>query len=274
MTALELIDRWSPPTTAAAIVGPGGVIAARGPVDQPFQLASVTKPLAALATLVAVEEGALDLSSPADDSLLPGATIRHLLAHASGIAPDMRMRVSRPGARRIYSNVGFDLLGERVEAAVGMPFDSYLAEAVVTPLQLRHTVLHGSPAKDGWASASDLTRVIGDLLAPSALLHASTIADATNVQFPGLSGVVPGFGRQDRNDWGLGFEMRDDKAPHWTGRTNSPATYGHFGQSGTMFWVDPVARIGLVSLSDLQFDKWAAKAWPQLSDEVLAETAS
>jgi hypothetical protein len=38
---------------------------------------------------------------------------------------------------------------------------------------------------------------------------------------------------------GIGVEVRGDKAPHWTGRANSPGTFGHFGGAGTMMWVDP-----------------------------------
>jgi CubicO group peptidase (beta-lactamase class C family) len=108
------------------------------------------------------------------------------------------------------------------------------------------------------------------VLAPQGLLHPSTLDDAAGVQFPGLRGVLPGFGSQDPNDWGLGFEIRAQKQPHWTGATNSPRTFGHFGQSGTMFWIDPVARVGLVALTDRDFDTWAADAWPALSDAVLA----
>jgi len=96
-------------------------------------------------------------------------------------------------------------------------------------------------------------------------------AEATSVQFPGLSGVLPGFGVQRPNDWGLGFEIRDGKAPHWTGTTNSAATYGHFGQTGTFIWVDPVADLALVALTDRDFDDWAKPLWPALSDEVLKE---
>ncbi len=51
--------------------------------------------------------------------------------------------------------------------------------------------------------------------------------------------MLPGFGVQRPNDWGLGFEIRDAKSPHWTGSANSGRTYGHFGQSGTFIWVDP-----------------------------------
>lgn len=266
---LSTVDDWPVPSAAVAVVGPDGVLAAHGPTARPFPLASVTKPLAALSMLVAVEEGAIDLSAPADESLIPGATLRHLLAHASGLAPERRLRSFAPATRRVYSNVGFELAGSLIEAAVGMPFASYLDEALVQPLGLHATSLPGSPARDALSSVDDLGRVVLELLTPQGLLHPSTLADATSVQFPGLRGVLPGFGGQDPNDWGLGFEVRDSKHPHWMGSTNSPASYGHFGQSGTMFWVDPVARLGLVVLTDRDFDVWAAEAWPTLSDAVL-----
>jgi hypothetical protein len=50
-----------------------------------------------------------------------------------------------------------------------------------------------------------------------ALVAGETLAEATAVAFPGLVGVLPGLGRQDPNDWGLGFELKDAKRPHWTG---------------------------------------------------------
>lgn len=264
------VTDWPVPAAAVAVVGPDGVLAAHGPTAQPFPLASVTKPLATLAMLVAVEEGALELSAPADEALIPGATLRHLLAHASGLAPERPVRSFAPAVRRVYSNVGIELAGSLVEAAVGMPFPSYLDEALAQPLGLAATALPGSPARDGVSSVDDLARVVQELLTPQGLLHPATVRDATSVQFPGLRGVLPGFGGQDPNDWGLGFEIRAHKRPHWTGSTNSPTTYGHFGQSGTMFWVDPVAGVGLVALTDRAFDSWAADAWPRLSDAVLA----
>ncbi|HST65026.1 MAG TPA: serine hydrolase, partial [Mycobacteriales bacterium] len=81
---------------------------------------------------------------------------------------------------------------------------------------------------------------------------------------------VPGFGRQPANDWGLGFEIRDSKSPHWTGAGNHPATFGHFGRAGTFVWVDPVARLSLIVLTDTEFEQWAKDAWPPLADAVLA----
>jgi CubicO group peptidase (beta-lactamase class C family) len=269
---LAPVTGWPVPTSAAAVVTPAGVIAAVGPTMQPFPLASVTKPLAALAILVAVEEGAVELGDAADEVLIPGATLRHLLAHASGLAPERPLRSFPPAVRRVYSNVGIELAASLVESATGMAFASYFDESLVRPLGLRATSLPGSAAKDALASVEDLARVMQELLAPQGFLHASTLADATSVQYPGLRGVLPGFGGQDPNDWGLGFELRSGKHPHWTGALNSPATYGHFGQSGTMFWIDPVARVGLVALTDRDFGPWAAQAWPSLSDAVLTNS--
>jgi CubicO group peptidase (beta-lactamase class C family) len=201
---------------------------------------------------------------------VPGATVRHLLAHASGLAPERPMRSFAPATRRVYSNVGINMLAALVERSVEMPFAAYLAEAVGKPLHLAATTLPGSAAAGGLSTVDDLARVAHELLVPSGLLHPVTLADATSVQYPGLRGVLPGFGPQDPNDWGLGFEIRDGKHPHWTGSRNSPRTYGHFGQSGSMLWVDPDARIALITLADRPFGDWAAQAWPRLADALLA----
>jgi CubicO group peptidase (beta-lactamase class C family) len=269
--ALAALDGWPVDTAAAAVITPSGVVAVHGPTDRPFWLASVTKPLAALALLVAVEEEAVSLDDPADPALLPGATLRHLLAHASGVAPERTLRSFGPAERRVYSNVGIELAGRLLETATDIPFADYLTDAVVRPLRLGGTALHGSPARDGVSTVADLALVAHELLAPTGLLSTAMLADLATVQYPGLRGVLPGFGGQDPNDWGLGFEIRGAKSPHWTGSANSAATYGHFGLSGTMFWVDPDARLALVALADREFGDWAREAWPALSDAVLAE---
>jgi CubicO group peptidase (beta-lactamase class C family) len=175
----------------------------------------------------------------------------------------------------VYSNVGIEIAAELVEAAVRMPFAAYLHEAVAEPLGLTGTKLAGSPARDGVSTVADLAKVMQTLIAPQVFgrfLHHTTLLDATTVQYPGLRGVLPGFGPQDPNDWGLGFEIRNGKHPHWTGTMNSPSTYGHFGQSGTMFWIDPFAGVGLVALTDRAFGDWAREEWPKLSDAVVAAT--
>jgi CubicO group peptidase (beta-lactamase class C family) len=269
VSALAAVDAWPVGRVAAAVIGPEGVREACGRVDGPYPLASVTKPLSALACLVAVEEGATELDAPAGPA---GSTVRHLLAHTSGLALDKPKPVAKPGTRRIYSNAGYEVLAAHVEAATGMGFADYLRQAVCERLSLQATVLRGSAAHGAVSTVADLAIVVGELLTPR-LLHEQTHADMVRVQFPGLAGVVPGFGRQDHNDWGLGVEIRDDKAPHWTGTRNSQATFGHFGRSGTLLWVDPVARIGCVALTDREFGPWAARTWPELADAVLAAYA-
>ena len=270
---LDAVSSWPVGTAAAAVVGPEGVLAATGPLEHQFTLASVTKPLAALAILVAVEEEAVSLDDPADEDVIPGATLRHLLAHASGLAPERPMRSFPPAMRRVYSNVGIELAAELVERATDLPFPKYLDEAVVRPLHLTGTLLPGSPARDGVSTVADLARVARELLASTGLLSAPMRAELATVQYPGLRGVLPGFGGQDPNDWGLGFEIRGPKSPHWTGSANSPRTFGHFGQSGTFLWVDPDAQLALVALTDRDFGDWARTGWPPLADAVLCEYA-
>ncbi|MCW2527247.1 MAG: beta-lactamase [Pseudonocardiales bacterium] len=272
--ALTQIAEWPVPHAAAAVIGPNGVVATFGDLARRYPLASVTKPLAAVTALVAVEEEAIDLDDPVAIAVTSGATVRHLFSHASGLSMDRAVRAAEPGTRRIYSNYGIDLLAETVAAATGISFEAYFQEAVAGPLQLTSTNLGKHASRDGISSVADLGRVVAELLSPTGLLHPSTLAEMASVQFPGLRGVLPGFGPQVTNDWGLGFEIKDHKTPHWTGSQNSPATFGHFGQSGTFLWVDPVAWVGLVALTDRNFDQWAIDAWPALSDAVLAEFAT
>ncbi|MCB5164876.1 beta-lactamase family protein [Streptomyces bambusae] len=270
MESLRMIENWPVPTAAAAVVrADGGVAGSHGPVDHRFPLASVTKPLAAYAALVAYEEGAIELDEPAGPA---GATVRHLLAHTSGLAFDEHRVMAPPGERRLYSNAGFEVLGDHIAKATDIPFAEYLRQAVLEPLGMTSTSLEGSPAKDGVSTVADLARFAAELQAPR-LLDVRTVAEATAVVHPGLKGVLPGYGHQVPNDWGLGVEIRDGKSPHWTGRNSSPRTFGHFGQSGTFLWVDPQARAACVALTDRAFGPWAVEVWPVFTDAVLAELA-
>ncbi|WP_280234343.1 serine hydrolase domain-containing protein [Nocardia cyriacigeorgica] len=267
MRSLEQISDWPVRHAAAAVVSSGGDTAVAGDTDRVFRLASVTKPLAAYAVLVAVEEGAIELDQPAGP---PGSTVRHLLAHTSGLAFDTTDVMAEPGARRIYSSSGFEVLASFVAEQTGIAFEDYLRDAVFTPLGMTSSVLDGSAGHACRSSADDLLRFATELLNPQ-LISAETHAEATTVQFPGRNGVLPGFGSQRPNDWGLGFEIRNGKSPHWTGSANSPRTYGHFGQSGTFLWVDPEVGLACLALSDENFGDWARSVWPPFSDAVIAE---
>lgn len=264
---LDEVAAWPVPTAAACVTDAGAPLATAGPQDHRFAWASVTKLLTAVAVLVAVEEGTVSFD---DEVGPPGSTLRHLLAHASGLAPDGPGVAAPPATRRIYSNAGYEAAAAHVEAAAGLSFRTYLVEAVLDPLAMAATTLDGSPAHGAAGPVADLVKLGRELLRP-ALLAPATAAEMTAVAFPGLAGVLPGFGRQDPNDWGLGPERKDGKAPHWTGERNSPETFGHFGRAGGFLWVDPEAGVACAVLTDRHFGPWAAEAWPALSDAVLSE---
>lgn len=270
MTALQSIQDWPVNTWAGAWLNGDGRCEAAGGVERVFPLASVTKPLFAYAVLIAVEEGSLALDEPAGPE---GSTVAHLLSHSSGLAPEATSPggpMSAPvGTRRIYSNQGFEVLGQVLATNTDMTPAEYLRLAVFEPLGMSNSSLAGSPAHGGLSTVADLVAFCRELLAPT-LIDPTTLHRATEPFLPELSGVLPGFGRQNPNPWGLGFEIRGDKQPHWTGTANSTRTYGHFGASGTFLWVDPERSLACVVLTDRPFGPWAAEVWPPLNDAVIA----
>jgi CubicO group peptidase (beta-lactamase class C family) len=264
--ALRTIDGWGARTAAAFVAHAGSEPAVHGPREDVLRWASVTKILTGVALLVALEEGIVDLDEPAGP---PGSTLRHLLAHASGLGPDVGQPLMPPERRRVYSNYGIELAATLAAERAEMPFAHYLRAAVLDPLGLVGE-LHGSPAWGYRGPLDDLLRLGLELLAPSVVAPES-LAEATSVQFPGLAGVLPGWGRMEPNDWGLAFELRDDKSPHWTGADNSARTFGHFGAAGTFVWVDPDLGAACGVLTDREFGDWAVDAWPRFSDLVVGE---
>jgi CubicO group peptidase (beta-lactamase class C family) len=248
----------------------GALVATVGDADRVQRLASISKPMAAWATLVAVEEGIVELDQPVGQ---PDCTLRHLLAHAGGYPFEGDDPIARPGATRMYSNTGFSMSAQTVEAAAGIAFADYLDEAVFVPLGMHSSVLRGPAAHGVRSNLADTTRFVAEAMRPT-LIHADTAAEAQRIHYPTLAGIVPGVGRYEQCPWGLGFEVRGTKQPHWTGTTNSPRTFGHFGGSGTMFWIDPERELALVALADRDFDEWASEAltaWSELSDAVIDE---
>jgi CubicO group peptidase (beta-lactamase class C family) len=264
--ALRTIDAWGARTAAAGVTRAGGDVGVHGPRDTELRWASVTKLVTGMAALVALEEGVVDLDDPAGPE---GSTLRHLLTHASGLSTEEGPPLMPPGKRRIYSNYGIELAAQIVGERAGMPFAEYLRDAVLVPLGLAGS-LHGSAAWGYRGPLDDLLKIGRELLAPT-LVTRETVDEATSVQFPGLAGVLPGWGRMDPNDWGLAFELRDHKSPHWTSAQSSPRTFGHFGAAGTFLWVDPDAGLACGVLTDKDFGDWAIEAWPRFNDLVVGE---
>src|SRR5262249_28103235 len=135
------------------------------PIDEhtPFDLASLTKPMATAALAMAlVGDGTLDLAAPVRRWLSDAATtatVRQLLGHAGGCAAHVEffrtLRTERPGDPRaalvelaarhpagepgvaaLYSDLGYILLGAIVERAAGMPLDDAFRRWIAEPLGL------------------------------------------------------------------------------------------------------------------------------------------
>ena len=247
----------------------GGVLYEAGDVDEVFPFASVTKPIVAWSALVAVDRGLLDLGAPAGAPAPDGATIGHLLSHSSGIATDSDEHLAAPGARRIYSNRGIEILGDRLEEATGTPLETWVETTVLEPLGMASVLIPGSPAYSGEGSARDLSLFARELAVPR-LVSPALAERACAPVLPSLDGVLPGYGRQSPNPFGLGVEVRGAKSPHWTGTDNSPHTFGHCGQPGSFIWVDPVAGRQAVFLGAEPFGAVHRRAWPALGDQILA----
>jgi CubicO group peptidase (beta-lactamase class C family) len=162
-------------------VGDAQVVPQRRPLreDDLFDVASLTKVMAtgSLAALL-YDRGALDLEAPVarwlpqlgDDKA--GITVRHLLAHASGL-PAWRPLHARatgphevlaaalaepleapPGTRVVYSDLGFIVLGAVIEDIAGAPLDVLFDERVARPLGLHDSFFLSEEAAPRWRGRS------------------------------------------------------------------------------------------------------------------------
>jgi CubicO group peptidase (beta-lactamase class C family) len=172
------------PAASIAVIKDGTVVVAKGyglsdveksikATEQTvYQLASVTKPFTAMATLMLVEEGKLSLDGKITEILpgLPAAwspvTVRHLLTHTSGIksytevfgekkvtegqvftndqilalVKDAPLQFA-PGEKFAYCNTGYYLLGMIIEKVSGQPYATFLADRIFKPLGMTSTSL-------------------------------------------------------------------------------------------------------------------------------------
>lgn len=244
-----------------ALVTGEDVILRVGDTRRIYPLASVTKLLTSRAALVAVARGYCLLDEPAGPD---SSTVRHLLAHTSGLPFESRTPIADPGVRRIYSNAGYEVLGEHIAACTGTPIGRWIEESVLEPLGMSSATVEGSVAHAGHGSVEDLILLAREFLR-SCLLTEELATQAHQAQFPETAGVVPGYGRHTPCPWGLGPEIRGTKSPHWTAPTASPSVFGHFGVSGSFLWVDPERQTAAVFLGAEPFGAWHKENWSTLN---------
>ncbi|HEX4321417.1 MAG TPA: serine hydrolase [Acidobacteriaceae bacterium] len=134
-------------------------------VDTIFDLASLTKCVATTTSMMQlIERGRVRLNDPVAMYLPEFAqngkqdiTVRELMTHYSGLAPDLdlkelwqgrdaayRMAMQQtpqypPGSRFVYSDINFETLGFLIEKITGMTLDAYAAKNVFAPLGMKDT---------------------------------------------------------------------------------------------------------------------------------------
>lgn len=274
---LETTQSWPVGTATAVAITPRGVTTC-GDTSAVYTLASVSKLITAAAVLLAWEEGAFALDEPVPAQLLPtyeqvyGAapTYRELLAHASGMRFQGWVADKPPRTRRIYSSAGYEVLAAALEHVTGITFADYVQEGLCEPLGIR-VVVKGSAGHGFRASADALIPLAMEFLRPR-VLSEQTMREAVRVHYPGLAGIVPGYGHFSPCDWGLGFSLAGDKHQqheghaHWLGRAMPADTAGHFGQSGVFLWIHRATGCAAVVLTDRVFGSWAQQRWDTYND--------
>lgn len=180
--------------------------------DTVFEIGSVTKQITAVAVMLLVEDGKINLDEKIS-KYLPNApdawsriTVRHLLTHTSGIKNytglpgfelSKRLKTDEfinavaalpldfePGERWNYSNTGYNLLGHVIEAASGKSYWDFLRTRIYQPLGMMQTANRDPQfivknRADGYEWEND--RLVGrdgnltDLFAAGAII--STVTD-------------------------------------------------------------------------------------------------
>lgn len=207
--------------------------------------------------------------------------------------------IAPPGTVVRYSNVGPGLLAILIERLTGRPYPAALSDLVLEPLGIEGYVGDEPPRPPAWiagdlgdhtgteldpsnsafsrrlampwsglvttaAGALALVRAFGD---PSGFLSAGLSAEATSDQTGGLAGTMI-FLDWPRCSWGLGPEVRGEKAPHWTPAGASPGSFGHVGANGCVAWNDPAAGVAwAMSGARFMVDWW--EEWPAIGAAIL-----
>ena len=261
MDALDAVASWPVGAAAVAVarfdpLGADGAGASRTPkvtgdLGRVFPWASVTKPATALAVLVAVEEGTLDLDGPAGP---PGATVRHLLAHASGLGPDPGPPIEAPGVRRIYSNAGYVVLAETLASRRRACRSPATWPGVLEPLGMTGPPWTDPPAGRGGRRTR---RTAGRSGGPGRRVGPTDAGRRRDLatppppsSSPGSPGCCPGSVRSTRATGGSASRCGAAEAPALDGPANSPAH------------LRPLRPVRLVPVGGSRWPACCAAGWP------------
>lgn len=270
-------------------------------MDTIFDIASLTKPVAtAVSIMQMVQMGQLRLNDPVSRYIpeftgreKDQVTIRDLLTHYSGLAEDLDLKhpwqgretalrmaheeelINPPGARFVYSDINYLVLGEVVERVSGLPLDVYAAKHIFAPLGMTRTaykppvswrasiapttydergvmlrgIVHDPTARrmggvagnaGVFSTAGDLARFATALLTGGGgVLSPEAIAAMTSPQQPSSAPVLRGLG------WDIDSVFSSPR-----GDLLPVGSYGHTGFTGTSLWIDPGSGTFIILLTN------------------------
>jgi uncharacterized protein YbbC (DUF1343 family) len=269
--------------------------------DTIFDAASLTKVVSTTSSILKlIEEGKVRLNDPVT-AYLPKfqggkspITIRHLLTHYSGLRPDLDLEpewsgyelgiekasidkpVAEPGARFIYSDINFILLGEIVRQVSGLPLNEFAKQKIFLPLGMNETGYLPDPAwkprispteklkgeslplrglvhdettrfmggvaghAGVFTTAEDLAKFARMILAKGgALFSPLSVAAATRVQSPAGMPALRGLG------WDIDSPFAGNR-----GDLYPIGSFGHTGFTGTSLWIDPSTESYVIVLGN------------------------
>lgn len=284
-------------------------------LDTIFDLASLTKPVCtgALAMLL-WQEGLLEPDDRVGEHVpefsggwRDSVTIGQVLSHSSGLPSGIPLselcrtpgevlericeveKAYEPGARTLYSDTGFILMGKLLERLSGKTLDSLASGKVFSPLEMADTAF--SPASQlrdriaatqnhpergvlvgevhdgnaafmgGVSGHAGLFSTVGDLAAFSramlgrgpSLLDRETIEAATRT-----------WSDDGENAYGLAWFKR--KYPiNMAGSLLSERAFGHTGYTGTSIWVDPACDLVAILLTNRVHPGRAPERIPEMN---------
>jgi serine-type D-Ala-D-Ala carboxypeptidase len=281
-----------------------------------FDLASLTKVVATTSmAMILYERGLLDLDLPVaavvgefagEDPRRDAVTLRMLLAHSSGLPAYERLFLraktrdellsaafatplaADPGAKAVYSDVGFIILGAALERIAEESLDRFCQHEVFGPLAMMQTAFN---PPSGWRdsippTANDQSfrhRIIqGEVQDENASVmsgvapHAGLFAGATDLAIFAhamLSGgrpilrpeTVAFFTRRESSPPGTSRALGWDtpSSPSQSGKYFSANSFGHLGYTGTSLWIDPDRHLSITLLTN--------RTWPDCSNQAIKQ---
>lgn len=271
-------------------------------VDTVFDLASLTKPIATATSIMhLVDAGKIKIDDKVADHLPAFAsegkqdvTIKQLLLHVGGLIPDNAMsdyadgpEISRekflalklnyePGTKFRYSDVGFQVLGELIQAKTGKTVAQYASENIFQPLKMNETeylpredlqsraavteqrdgrwmvgevhdprayAMGGIAGHAGLFSTAEDLAVYAQMMIQGGTYKDTKVLSSETIKTMTAAYDVPGAKR------GLGWDKRSGYSSN-RGESMTDAAFGHGGFTGTAIWIDPELELFVIFLSN------------------------